>query len=124
MAKRGRKPFNVEEHIDEVEDLAAQGLNDSEICYCLGIHKATLYKYKRKKNEFNDAIKRGRARCKRDLTNVLFVAATKEKKLAAAMFLLKTQFGYRETGPVIPEGPVDDVDISQVVYNEIDGRIK
>jgi DNA-binding CsgD family transcriptional regulator len=123
MAKRGRKPFNVADNVEEVERLAALGLTDSEICLSLGIHKATFYKYKRQKTEFTDAIKRGRAAGKIAVSNVLYDAAVNQKNMSAAMFIMKTRYGARETGPVLADDLADERDTSTIVYKEIDGRV-
>lgn len=122
MAKSGRKAFDYRSVLPVVEELAARGLNDSEICLQIGIHRDTFYKYKRRKTEFSDAIKKGRATAHETLVNVLFDAATKKKNLGAAMFLLKTQFGYRDSGPVVSSVDVEETETATITYQEIDGR--
>lgn len=119
----GKHGFIPDEHLPEVERLAGQGLNDKEIAISLGISRRSLYNYKRLSMRFLHAIKKGRANAHEVLVNVLYLAAKDEKNYSAAMFLLKTQHGYRENGPIKSEDQ-DAPTSSKITYIEIDGRKK
>ena len=74
----------------EVERLAARGLSQEQICHCIGISPATLYKYKKTNTEFAEALKRGQSRGVKDITNALYTQAM-EGNTAAAIFFLKNR---------------------------------
>ena len=67
----GAKPKPVID-LAEVERLAGQGLTQLQICHCIGISEATLYKYKRNVKEFAQAIEQGRSKAIREVTNAMF----------------------------------------------------
>lgn len=69
------------------EKLASQGLTLEQIAASLGIHVGTLYKKKRQLNEFNEAIKSGKAKGIATITNVLFEKAKKGDNTAMIFYL-------------------------------------
>ena len=59
----GRPPYKVtKEILDKVETLAAQGLNELQICHCIGWSKDTLIRKKKQYKELSEAIKRGKSK--------------------------------------------------------------
>lgn len=68
MAKKksagGRKPLwevrNMDEMLEAVEGWALQGYTDAEIMKMLDVGKNVFYKWKSEKEEFKDALKKGR----------------------------------------------------------------
>jgi len=77
------KPIDLE----EVERLAAQGLNKEDICYCLGISPTTLYSRQRIDADVVVAIERGRAKGRQLATDGL-KSLMEAKDLAAIKFFL------------------------------------
>ena len=61
MAKRKTKP-KIEIDLAKVEVMAANGLTQQQIADSLGISVSTLYGRKRENEEFEEAIKRGKAK--------------------------------------------------------------
>lgn len=92
----------IEIDYEQVEQLAAQGLNEEQIAINLGISQDTLARRKKDTAEFADALKRGKARGIRQVTNTLWNAATDPEKpnMAAAIFFLKARANWRERADV------------------------
>lgn len=84
------KPFDWRSYLDEIEDLAAQGLTEEQIISCLPIQKTTYFKYKAEQPEFSDAIKRGQHKGIKLVTNALMQNALKGN-LGAQVFYLKNR---------------------------------
>lgn len=107
MAKRGRKPIDIDPV--EVERLAAQGLNEEQIAASLGVNWKTLKARKTKLVEFSEALKRGKAVGITQVTNALFKNAL-EGNVGAQIFFLKNRD---------PENWADkrkiEADISQII---------
>ena len=78
--------------ISRVEELAAQGLSQAEICLVLGISEGTLYNRKRENEEFEVCIKRGRAKAASEISNRLYQMA-KGGDLGAIVWYEKTRRG-------------------------------
>ena len=76
-----------------VEELAAQGLTQAEICLCLGISEKTLERRKAELSVVTDAINSGRAKAASEVANVLYLKATKDKDLGAIIWWEKTRRG-------------------------------
>jgi hypothetical protein len=112
----GRPKIKItEEILEEVEQLAAQGLTQEQIADSLGWHRDTLYAKKRAYSEFSDAIKRGKAKGLKVITNNLFDQSGKGN-VAATIFYLKNRD---------PDNWKDKVEIkSDQTINNIDERIK
>jgi len=82
----------IEIDISRVEELAAQGLTQAEICLCLGIGETTLYERKRESAVFEEAIKRGKAKAASEVANTLYLMA-KGGDLGAIVWYEKTRRG-------------------------------
>lgn len=95
----------IEIDISRVEELAAQGLTQAEICLCLGISEGTLYSRKRDNEVFEAAIKSGRAKAASEVANVLYLKATKEKDLGAIIWWEKTRRGLTDKQAIEHSGP-------------------
>jgi len=93
--------------ISKVEEYAAQGLTQAEICLCLGISETTLYARKNESAVFEDAIKSGRAKAASAVANVLYLKATVEKDLGAIVWWEKTRRGLSDKQLVEHSGAVD-----------------
>lgn len=83
----------IEINISRVEELAAQGLTQVEICLCLGISEDTLTRRKHDLADLAAAINRGRAKAASEVANVLYLKATKDKDLGAIIWWEKTRRG-------------------------------
>jgi hypothetical protein len=82
----------IEIDISRVEELAAQGLSQAEICLCIGIGETTLYSRKRENEVFEEAIKRGKAKAASEIANTLYMMA-KRGDLGAIVWYEKTRRG-------------------------------
>ncbi len=83
--KPGRPPMKLDEA--QIEKLAAQGLNETQICKCLGINWRTLQKRKRESESFAQMLQRGRAKGVAKITNALFNNALTGNFQAQAYYL-------------------------------------
>ncbi len=99
----GRPKLDID--ISRVEQLAAQGLTQAEICLCLGISEKTLERRKSELAVLSDAIKRGRAKAASEVANVLYLKATKDKDLGAIIWYEKTRRGLSDRQAVEHSGP-------------------
>lgn len=82
----------IEIDISRVEELAAQGLSQAEICLVLGISESTLYRRKHDLEELTETIKRGRAKAASEISNKLYMMA-KGGDLGAIIWYEKTRRG-------------------------------
>jgi hypothetical protein len=82
----------IEIDISRVEELAAQGLSQAEICLVIGISEGTLYSRKRENEVFEEAIKRGKAKAASEIANTLYMMA-KRGDLGAIVWYEKTRRG-------------------------------
>lgn len=85
----------IEIDLDKVEMLASRGLTLEQIATSLGISVKTLERRKRDMTEMSDAIKRGRDKGVALIANKLYAEA-KDGNVAAMIFFLKTQGGWKE----------------------------
>ena len=76
---------------DQVETLAGQGLSKKEIAYCLNISEKSIYNKQKNDVQFLQAIKKGRAKGLKKVTNALFQNATKSNNVTAQIFYLKNR---------------------------------
>lgn len=103
----GRPPFEItEEIIKTVESYASLGMTQQQIADSLGIHIATLCDKKNEFVEFNEAIKRGKAK------GIAFVANKLRENVAnanvtAQIFYLKSQAGWKEAQVIEHGGKVE-----------------
>ena len=86
-----RLPVDID--VDQVRQLAAQGMSEVQIGQALGISPSTITRRKRDCDHFERALKEGRAAGIRAVTNSLFQAATDPDRpnVAAATFYLKNR---------------------------------
>jgi len=87
--KAGRKPIVID--LDKVEQLAARGLGPTQIARALGISWDTLDRNRKRNEEFEETLKRGRAKGLAQVTNSLFKSATESGNVTAQIFYLKNQ---------------------------------
>lgn len=86
----GRPKIQID--ISRVEQLAAQGLTQAEICLCLGISENTLLRRKQELEVLADAIKSGKAKAASEISNTLYQMA-RGKDLGAIIWWEKTRRG-------------------------------
>ena len=102
--KPGRPAFVITKAIlEEVEKLAFLLLNQSQIADCLGIRLETLCRKKKQHDQFNQAIKRGRARGLAELAKDL--RQHQKNTPAAAIFKAKVHLKWKENEPEDPDIP-------------------
>ncbi len=82
----------IELDILRIEELAAQGLSQAEICLVLGISEDTLTRRKQDTAVIADAIKSGRAKAASEISNTLYLMA-KGGDLGAIVWYEKTRRG-------------------------------
>lgn len=87
--KAGRKPIVLD--LDKVEQLAARGLGPTQIARALGVSWNTIDRNRKRSGDFEDTIKRGRAKGLAQVTNSLFKSATESGNVTAQIFYLKNQ---------------------------------
>lgn len=78
----------IEIDLDHVTALAGRGLTEQQIADCLGISHDTLARRKKGFAEFCVAIKKGKAKGLRQITNSLFQAATDGNVTAQIFYLV------------------------------------
>ena len=88
IKKGGRKKINID--LEQVENLAARGLGTTQIARALGVSWNTIDRNRKRSVDFEDAIKRGKARGLAQVTNSLFTSAT-DGNVTAQIFYLKNQ---------------------------------
>src|SRR4051812_47236813 len=82
----------IELDILRIEELAAQGLTQAEICLVIGISESLLYKSKAENTVLGDAIKRGKAKAASEISNTLYRMA-QSGDLGAIVWYEKTRRG-------------------------------
>jgi len=91
--KAGRPKFEFTDKVlKQIEDLAAQGLNQDQIGSVIGCSKATVQRRKADNEDFATAIKNGQAKGIATVTNALFTKAC-EGDNTAMIFFLKCRGG-------------------------------
>lgn len=86
--KGGRKRINID--LEQVENLASRGLGTTQIARALGVSWDTIDRNRKRSAEFEDALKRGKAKGLAQVTNSLFTSAT-DGNVTAQIFYLKNQ---------------------------------
>ncbi len=86
--KGGRKKIVLD--LEQVENLASRGLGTTQIARALGVSWDTIDRNRKRSAEFEDALKRGRAKGLAQVTNSLFTSAT-DGNVTAQIFYLKNQ---------------------------------
>ena len=109
--KVGRK--RIELDLEQVENLASRGLGTTQIARALGVSWNTIDRNRKRLGEFEEALKRGKARGLAQVTNALFESATEKNSVVAQIFYLKNQ------DPKIWKDRVENVhatiDLNQVI---------
>src|SRR5262245_26852560 len=82
----------IEIDISRVEELAAQGLSQAEICLVIGISEDTLTRRKQDNAVVAEAIKSGKAKAASEIANRLYQMA-KQGDLGAIVWWEKTRRG-------------------------------
>lgn len=95
----------IELDISRIEELAAQGLTQAEICLCLGISEKTLERRKVDMSVVADAIKSGRAKAASEISNTLYRMA-RGGDLGAIVWWEKTRRGLTDKQAVEHTGAV------------------
>ena len=95
----------IEIALDRVAELAGRGLTRAEIASYLGISETTLYNRKRESEEFDAAIKSGRAQAAQEVANALYQKAVTEKDLGAIIWYEKTRRGLSDKQAIEHSGP-------------------
>ena len=88
LKKVGRKRINID--LEQVENLAARGLGTTQIARALGVSWSTIDRNRKRSEEFEETIKRGKAKGIAQVTNSLFTSAT-DGNVTAQIFYLKNQ---------------------------------
>jgi len=85
----------IELDLSKVESLAAQGLTEEQIADALGVSRTTLNNRRRESEQFDQAIKRGKAKGVAIVTSKL-MEQVKGGNVTAMIFFLKTRGGWSE----------------------------
>lgn len=94
----------IELDISKIEEYAAQGLTQAEICLCLGIGESTLYRRKLDVEVLTEAIKRGKAKAASAISNVLYLKAM-QGDTTAIIWYEKTRRGMTDKQAIEHSGP-------------------
>ena len=113
LKKVGRK--RIELDLEQVENLASRGLGTSQIARAMGVSWDTIDRNRKRSAEFEDALKRGKARGLAQVTNALFESATEKNSVVAQIFYLKNQ------DPKIWKDRVENVHATLDLNQVIDG---
>ncbi len=89
----GRPEIQID--LQQVENLAARGLNEGQVAHALGISQETLIQRKKKYSEFSEALKRGQAKGIAKIANALFEQGM-NGQTAAAIFYMKNRAGWTD----------------------------
>ena len=77
--------------LEQVENLASRGLGNSQIARALGVSWNTIDRNRKRSEDFEESIKKGKARGLAQVTNALFESATEKNSVVAQIFYLKNQ---------------------------------
>ena len=111
--KAGRKRIKLD--LEQVENLAARGLGTSQIARAMGVSWNTIDRNRKRSEDFEESIKRGKARGLAQVTNALFESATEKNSVVAQIFYLKNQ------DPKIWKDRVENVHATLDLNQVIDG---
>lgn len=90
-----------------IEEMAAKGCHKATVAKALRMAVRTLRECRKRQPEVEEAFQRGEAELHDSLFEVLHEearSATGQKRVTAAIFLLKSRFGYRDQGSVEDDG--------------------
>lgn len=102
-AGRPRKFNPTKKRLEEVTDLISQGYTEASLARHLGYSPTYFCELKKQIPELAEAIKAGRENVEQLLANKLFLIAQADnnpKQLTALIFMLKSQYGWRDSGDV------------------------
>ena len=86
--KRGPKPRQItDELLDQVEQLAARGLSQKQVCDVLGFSQSWWHSKKAELQELGECYKRGAAKGIADVSNAIYEQALAGSTGAACFFL-------------------------------------
>jgi len=88
IKKVGRKRIDID--LEQVENLASRGLGTTQIARALGVSWSTIDRNRKRSADFEESIKRGKAKGLAQVTNSLFTSAT-DGNVTAQIFYLKNQ---------------------------------
>jgi hypothetical protein len=91
--KPGKKPIilNTPEKLDQITELAGQGLTSGQIARSMGVSWSTLDRRRKEFAEIEEAIKKGEALGVKLVTNALMRSAVEDKNVTAQIFYLKNR---------------------------------
>ncbi len=93
----GRPKKLIDERaLKEIERMASLGMSQPDICLVLGISESTLLRRKKDQVGVLHALKKGRAEGLQKVAGALMKAAM-SGSVAAGIFILKAQYGWKET---------------------------
>lgn len=75
MARGKFKDWTSEENLIKLTAWSRNGLNDEQIAHNIGISRQTLYKWRKKDNRIEDALKKGKEVTDYEVENALFKKA-------------------------------------------------
>lgn len=101
--------------LDEVERLAARGLDKRQICHALGISPDTLWRREADDKRVTEALERGRARGLADVASALFERAL-SGDTRAQIYYLRSRGGWTEPAPRSSDAPSRDDDLELEAY--------
>ncbi len=90
-------------NLELVEQLAANGLTDTQIAAFFGMSLTELRKKKKTSDMLDRALATGQAKGVAKVANKLFINATVENNLIAQIFYLKARGGWREADKIQKE---------------------
>lgn len=109
--------MTVKIDLKKVEALASRGLTYEQIALSLGIDSSTLWRKRQKSQKLQDAIKRGKEKGIALIANKLFEEAS-SGNIAAMIFFLKAQGGWKERQVVEQKVSVDEKEAARRLSNE------
>ena len=81
--------------IEQVENLASQGLTDNQIADSMCVSRSTISRRKKDNDAFDAAIKKGRGRGIQQVANALFESAL-AGSITAQIFFLEARAGWSQ----------------------------
>ena len=107
----------IEIDLTRVEDLAANGLSESEVAASMGFSRQTITRRKRDDVAFVAAWKRGRERAHAEVTNAL-MTLIRNQSLGAIVWYEKTRKGYSDkVQQEISGRDGKEIEIKQTVFD-------